>query len=410
MKASGTKKRDIKMKLFKFYTVLLIFIFSASGYFSSVCAETMEPAQERTPFEEDTEENPNPDLDGFISDDSSSSKENTIHVVIENQGTNDPVTENPDLNTDTASPDTGVSYGEVYSGGSESSSTGEKILHKPQLLLEDSNLSGQSLNAGSIKAMTVTFCNKSRSQNIFGLKVSLSTENKGIEFERNSFYVPRLTPGETTTLKQNITIAEDAPAGQAAITFSLDYEDSKATGATGTETLTFRITQPVRAELEASDIPSVFYTMDTVEIPVKTLNLGKDVIYNAKVTLTADGLSPKESVFLGNIEAGTAAEGTLRVYVKGISGNDDQITGNLRLTYEDSTGSSYEAVTDFRSEIKESQIQSLKVEENQEQTNSWWYSIIAVCAALLIFIILFLISRLHRKSVLLEEARKAASH
>lgn len=105
-----------------------------------------------------------------------------------------------------------------------------------------------------------------------------------------------------------------------------------------------------------------------------------------------------------------SGKGTFRVYVKGISGNEDQITGNLRLTYEDSTGSSHEATTDFPSEIKESQIQALKVEENQEQTNSWWYSIIAVCAALLIFIILFLISRLHRKTVLLEEARKAASH
>ena len=53
--------------------------------------------------------------------------------------------------------------------------------------------------------------------------------------------------------------AEDCTPGQATVSFSLDYEDSKATGATGTETLSFQITQPARAKLEASDIP-VSYT------------------------------------------------------------------------------------------------------------------------------------------------------
>ena len=157
--------------------------------------------------------------------------------------------------------------------------------------------------------------------------------------------------------------------------------------------------------------------------------------------LEADGLSPKETAFLGNVDEGTASEGTIRVYVKGSTGNKssksqsvaeagslsnnvsdendatsqntsispDQITGKLILIYEDSTGNSYQTAVDFSSEIKESQIQSLKVEDSQEETNSWWYSIFAILAVLFIIIVLFLMSRLHKKSVLLEEARKAAS-
>ena len=98
--------------------------------------------------------------------------------------------------------------------------------------------------------MSLTFRNKSRSQNVFGLKISISADTKGIEFERNSFYVQRLTPGEAITLKQKVTIAEDCTPGQATVSFSLDYEDSKATGATGTETLSFQITQPARKFLK----------------------------------------------------------------------------------------------------------------------------------------------------------------
>ena len=109
-----------------------------------------------------------------------------------------------------------------------------------------------------------------------------------------------------------MTIAEDTAPGQVTVTFSLEYEDSKATAATGTETLTFNISQQLRAELEASDIPSIVYTMDTIEVPVKAMNLGRDKLYNAKVRLEATGLSPSGTVFLGNIEAGTAAEGSMK--------------------------------------------------------------------------------------------------
>ena len=385
--------------------------------------------------------NPDPDLGGFISGDDSSPKNNPIHVIIEN-GSGNTDSSNAEPAGDDAMGVGDTSYGEIYAGSTDGgSSSGEKVLHKPQLLLEDSNLSSQTLKAGSIWEMSVTFRNKSRSQNVYGLKISLSTETKGIEFDKNSFYVQRLTPGESITLTQNLSIAEDTEPGQVTILFSLEYEDSKASSANSTETLTFNVSQPVRAELEVSDIPSVFYTMDTVEIPVKALNLGRDKIYNAKVKLEADGLSPKETAFLGNVDEGTASEGTIRVYVKESTGNKssksqsvaeagslsdnvsdendatsqntsispDQITGKLILIYEDSTGNSYQTAVDFSSEIKESQIQSLKVEDSQEETNSWWYSIFAILAVLFIIIVLFLMSRLHKKSVLLEEARKAAS-
>ena len=349
------------------------------------------------------------DLDGFFSGDGTndSAGDNTIHVIIENENS----FSEPNSGDAYTAPDTA---GYAGRDSSESPSSEQVILHKPQLLLEDSNLSSQSLKAGSTQEMTATFRNKSRSQNVFGLKISLSTETKGIEFGQNSFYVQRLTPGEAITLKSAITIAEDTQPGPVTVTFSLEYEDSKATAATGTEVLTFHILQQLRAELEVTDIPSVVYTMDTIEIPVKAMNLGKDKLYNAKVSLEADGLTPSQTVFLGTIEPGTAADGSMKIYVKGITDENgsrtDQIAGHFLLTYEDSSGNSYETTSDFLTGLKESQIQSLKVEEEQPQTNSWWYSILAAGGLFLICIILLLLVSLRRKSILLEEARKAASH
>ena len=342
---------------------------------------TEPPAEdEKTPDKADTDkENPDPDIFTSGDDFGDGSKSNPFHVVIDSDNPEDgdaPQITDPVI-------DNGGYSGGGGGGNSTSDSSSEKILHKPQVLLEDSNLSGGRLEAGS------------------------TTENKGIEFEKNSFYVQVLAPGEAITLEQMITITENCDPGQAVITFSLDYEDSKATATTGTELLSFQIIQPVRVKLEASDIPSVLYTMDTVEIPVKAMNLGRDKIYNASVSLKADELSSNDTAFLGTIEAGDLSQGSLRIYVKGKTG---KCAGQLILTYEDADGKSYEEEIKFDSEIKETQIKSLKVEDDQEKTNNWWYSIAAVVAVLLISIILILVRKLHKKNILLEEARKAASH
>ncbi len=366
---------------------------------------TEPPAEdEKTPDKADIDkENPDPDIFTSGDDFGDGSKSNPFHVVIDSDNPEDDTTAQI---TDPVIDNGGYSGGEG-GGNSTSDSSSEKILHKPQVLLEDSSLSGERLEAGSTTEMSLTFRNKSCSQNVFGLKISLSTENKGIEFEKNSFYVQVLAPGEAITLEEMITITENCDPGQAVITFSLDYEDSKATATTGTELLSFQIIQPVRVKLEASDIPSVLYTMDTVEIPVKAMNLGRDKIYNASVSLKADELSSNDTAFLGTIEAGDLSQGSLRIYVKGKTG---KCAGQLILTYEDADGKSYEEEIKFDSEIKETQIKSLKVEDDQEKNNNWWYSIVAVVAVLLISIILILVRKLHKKNILLEEVRKAASH
>lgn len=214
---------------------------------------TEPPAEdEKTPDKADTDkENPDPDIFTSGDDFGDGSKSNPFHVVIDSDNPEDgdaPQITDPVI-------DNGGYSGGGGGGNSTSDSSSEKILHKPQVLLEDSNLSGGRLEAGSTTEMSLTFRNKSCSQNVFGLKISLSTENKGIEFEKNSFYVQVLAPGEAITLEQMITITENCDPGQAVITFSLDYEDSKATATTGTELLSFQIIQPVRVKLEASDIP-----------------------------------------------------------------------------------------------------------------------------------------------------------
>ena len=82
------------------------------------------------------------------------------------------------------------------------------------------------------------------------------------------------------------------------------------------------------------------------------MNLGRDKIYNASVSLKADELSSNEYGILRDHRGRRFIQGSLRIYVKGKTG---KCAGQLILTYEDADGKSYEDEIKFDSEIKETQ-------------------------------------------------------
>lgn len=303
-----------------------------------------------------------------------------------------------------------------YSGGGGSAET-EKIIHQPKMLLDTCNLSGKTLEAGSEETLTAAFQNRSLSEEMYNLKITAASSSAGLKLRKNSWYFAKISPGENATLESLLTVSKDAESAENTLTFTFEYEDSKGTASTGTETLNLTVTQPVRMELESADFPAVVYASDTEELTVKALNLSRTKVYNARISLSGIGLFPTEEVFLGNLDAGTEGEGVMKVYVGTRTmeaiGNDPgttdaekygPVSGTLTLTYEDALGTVHEETKDYQTEIKKAQILSLNVAEEKETGNSWWYSIFAVVTVFLILLILALIGSLRRKSRLLKEA------
>ncbi|MDO4339384.1 MAG: hypothetical protein Q4C91_15065 [Eubacteriales bacterium] len=333
---------------------------------------------------------------------------------------NDPTTNNDPAADGTSNDPAGISPANTYPSGGGASSGGavrEEVLRKPKLLLESSSLSEKELTPGSSEKLDVTLRNKSPRQSIYNLKISLSNASGELQLTRNSFYYEKVNPGAGICLSENIKISGSVKSVCVPLVFTFSYEDSKGNEISDTENLNLMISQPLRMELEAASVPELLYASETVEIPVKAVNPGRTQACNVRITLSAPGLFPKEEAFLGTIEAGTAGEGTLRVYVGTRTmesiGNDPgtadtekygSITGKFILRYEDESGTSYETEADFQSEIKKAQILSLKVEE--EQPNSWWISVLAVVFLALLAVIVLLIRLIRRKNILLEEARK----
>lgn len=301
-------------------------------------------------------------------------------------------------------------------GGGESLET-EKIIHQPKMLLDTCNLSGKTLEAGSSEHLTASFRNRSASEEMYNLKITASSSGNGLKLGKNSWYFTKVSPGENAVLESLLAVAKDAESAENTLTFTFEYEDSKGTASTGTETLALTVAQPVRMELESMDVPTVVYASDTEELSVKALNLSRTKVYNARIRLSGTGLFPTEEVFLGNLEAGTEGEGVMKVYVGTRTmeeiGNDPgtsdaekygPVSGTLTLTYEDGIGNVHEETKEYQTEIKKAQILSLHVSEEKETGNSWWYSVFAVVTAFLLLLILALVRSLRRKTQLLKEA------
>ncbi len=306
----------------------------------------------------------------------------------------------------------------------------ETVLRQPKILLESNTLSHRELTAGTKEQLEAVFKNHSRFQAIYNLKTTVSAESPSIRFSGTtgtSFYTAQVPPEGLVSLAGELDITAEAERGTTPLYFDFEYEDEKGAVITARETVMLTIEQPLEMELDTGMIPGVLYAADTLELPLKALNLSRTSVYNVRILLSAPGLFPVNQVFIGNMEAGTEGTGTMNIYIgswtmetagtdtsKGNHTSADnqekygKTSGTITLQYQDAEGQEYTLQKEFQTEIKKPRLTPSETKE-PEEANPWWISAFAVMIAALAALSMLLLSRLHRKNILLEEARKTAS-
>lgn len=319
-------------------------------------------------------------------------------------------------------PEVQVSHGSAdFSGTEGASGQKEELIRQPKILLESCSLTGKDMEAGSSEEVEFVLKNKSNNQGIYNLKLVFSTETPGIQFEKNSFYFEKISPGGRINVLNGIKAAVDAKEGAVPIILSFEYEDKKGTSAAGTEKTEFLVKQKVWANLDCDNLPAEVYSTDTVNMGIRVQNVSRTGIFNARVTLEGTGMFPKEEIFLGNMDAGTESTGTMRIFVgtrtMEASGRDEgtdekemygNVTGKITLRYEDGEGKHYEQVREYETKIQKPRFQTLNIEK-PKKANSWWYSVVAATVCGMICLILLLMHRIRKQKILLEEIRQEVS-
>ncbi len=219
---------------------------------------------------------------------------------------------------------------------------------QPKLIISKCTSKPESIEAGSEFSLVVEIKNTNKKFYVQNMTIEVSWTEPGLTLEEDSktFFVEELGSDETMQLPLKFKCSSNVGEGRYDITFNMSYDNPEAVSLTSTGVVSVDVHQAMRAELEADIFPDSINAGDTFTLAVQAMNLGREKIYNARCTVDVPGLSAGTSTFFGNIEAGNAASGQLKIFAgmkdEAVYGSTyGETSGQLLLTYEDEAGNVY---------------------------------------------------------------------
>lgn len=278
------------------------------------------------------------------------------------------------------------------------------VVYAPKLLVESCSLSKESAEAGDTVTATMKLVNESQSESIQNLSVTVSAEEEYLTLmsATDTIYVGTIPAGGSKEIAYDYEVQAAAPAGQYDLTLAFDYADSRGTPYTGSGTGKIMVTQPLHMQFDPLVISDTVQVADVIEVQLQAMNLGRSTVYNVRAELSADGLKPEGTLFIGDMEAGTKQTGTVRVDVSSLSGVQmyGKTSGTITFYYEDENGTEYQETAEFSTTIQSPF--SGQAEETKDAPGQWWI-IMAVIGGILIIGGLTVFLRFHRRRETVDE-------
>lgn len=303
----------------------------------------------------------------------------TLYVTIADEKKNDTVKK--DSTSDVS----------VSNDGENSSDESEKPTSEPKLIITKCQSDPERLEAGKDFTLNVEIKNTSKIKYVqnMTIDVTCAETNLTLKADSNTFFFDRLGSNETLKLPLTFSTSAGIQEGRYDIQLSMSYDNPDASSLSSSGTISVDIHQPLRVELEADELPDSINAGDTMNINVQALNLGQGAIYNARCVVDAPGLSTGTSAYIGSVEAGSAANGTLKIFagMKESSADGEmygETSGKLILSYEDEDGQTYTAEKEISTVINPLDLStdSSQTEEKKQGVSLQWY--IGVIAAVVI--------------------------
>jgi hypothetical protein len=276
-----------------------------------------------------------------------------------------------------------------------STETTAKPQPQPKIIVSDYSVSPSPVEAGREFAATVTLQNTSEKKYVQNMAVTITCDSPGFTLQNDSnvIYIEKLAKGKTTDIEIRYKTDLNTAAQTYNITLTMAYDNSDATTLGSSGTIPVAVVQPLRVKMTAPNIAAQVNAGDTMPLPFQVMNMGRSAVYNVRVELSAPGLIPTGTAFIGNMEAGTASTADMNVFIgtkdmtEGYEGEEKygQTSGTITLIYEDASGKEYSEKTELSTNINEPVITASTdtKEEEPQKASQWWISIVigAVIAA-----------------------------
>lgn len=277
----------------------------------------------------------------------------------------------------------------------------EKPASQPKIIVSDFRVDPSPVEAGGEFTAFITLQNTSTSKSVQNMSVTISCDCQSFELldDTNTIYIGKLAKDSTADIEVRYKVDLDTQPQRYNIMLSMEYDNSNAQTFSSQGSVTVTVKQPLRVEMKTPQIPNQVNAGDTMPLSFQVMNMGRSRVYNVRIELSAPGLIPTETAFIGNMEPGTAMPGDMDVFVgtknmtEGYDGEDKYgyTFGKIILIYEDTEGQEYTTETEFSTMINPPVIVPASAPaEEPEKASQWWISVligavaIAGLAALLI--------------------------
>lgn len=266
---------------------------------------------------------------------------------------------------------------------------------QPRILVSKYSIDPSPVSAGESFTATVTLRNTSETMAVQNMVVTVSCDAAGLVLQNDSstIYIDKLGAGETTDIELCYSSDLETPPQRYNINLSMSYDNSDAMSLASAGTLTVEVAQIPKVELGPFNLEPELNAGETIQLSFQVMNLGRSPIYNARVELSAPGLYPVGTGFIGNMEAGTAAATKLDVFV-GMKEDEAErygsTSGTVTLCYEDADGHEYTQEADISTTIKALVIEAPAADAEEEApTGQWWIAVAIGAVVIALLVLLF---------------------
>lgn len=223
-------------------------------------------------------------------------------------------------------------------GGGGSGAEGPAGISVPRVMLTEFISAPNEVVAGEAIAISFTLQNMSRTTRVNNLKVTLVSDEAGAFLPMNgsaSTYISTIRAEGSVSREMTLRSMPTLEEKPYSLSLRIEYEDAQANAFESTEQVAIIVRQTVRADTSTAQVmPEAITAGQQSSVTFSINNLGKNKLFNARVTIPeGQGLAPQE-VFVGTVEPG--ASGAVDMTVQALEETQGPI--NIQVSYEDANG------------------------------------------------------------------------
>lgn len=267
----------------------------------------------------------------------------------------------------------------VTDGPSNGDNGTVNVTNKPKLIISNYSLDPEMPQAGQEFAVSLTFYNTNAEKSVRNIKISIgggeagaipsATQTGGSQASApsgsagsvftpvgssNTFYISRIRPRETDKKTIHLKTAPTLAAQNYSINVSFEYEDLLGNEFTATETIGIPVVQTADillgdVQINGGESEGTLMMGNPTNVDMDMYNIGKDQLTTYMVTIEGKGFKVNGSprYFVGNFAPGGADHFSAEIVPQ-----EQEISGNIVITFEDSTGKKHEQKQPFEAKIE----------------------------------------------------------